>query len=424
MLSLIAVLLVAPVAGIDNGLALTPPMGWRSWMLFKSYPNQHEFGKIFAGMVSRNRSVDGTPTSLLDLGYSDVGLDNGWQNCSGDKFVYHDNDGNPMVRKDRFPNMTNLTATAHSLGLTMGWYGNNCMRPEKEAPRKMYEGDVAATVRYGWDGIKLDGCGAEYDLDLFAKLFNATGKPIMIENCHWGKTVPNETWCPWNYYRTCGDMSVGYGNAVENVLTTKQWAERGLSRPGCWAYPDNMVFGITPGNGLALTLAEGRTHFGMWCITSSPLILSLDVSNATLMDEYWPVISNTFAIAVNQAWSGYSGSPYNQSNETVDITRWQRNIPAWQHFYKPVAVGCVAVMLVNHDNVTHSNALYFEDVPDLNCNQQHGCWVIDVWSRRSMGPMAGKFEADIDGHDSVFLTLGSSSTSCPAPFAGGGVRIV
>ena len=56
------------------------------------------------------------------------------------------------------------------------------MRPEKLAPPEMYEGDVAATIDFGWDGIKLDSCGAEKDLNLFERLLNATGKPIMIEN--------------------------------------------------------------------------------------------------------------------------------------------------------------------------------------------------------------------------------------------------
>ena len=56
------------------------------------------------------------------------------------------------------------------------------MRPEKNATLAMYKGDVAATIDFGWDGIKLDSCGAEKDLDLFEKLFNVTGKPVMIEN--------------------------------------------------------------------------------------------------------------------------------------------------------------------------------------------------------------------------------------------------
>ena len=92
-----------------------------------------------------------------------------------------------------------------------------------------------STLDYGFDSIKLDGCGAQRDLDLYASLFNATGKAILIENCHWGGTVPNATWCPWNYFRTSGDVRANYGSIVGNLQTTIQWAKTGLSAPGCWA---------------------------------------------------------------------------------------------------------------------------------------------------------------------------------------------
>ena len=33
------------------------------------------------GIASRSRTVHGVPTSLKDLGYTDVGLDDFWQEC-------------------------------------------------------------------------------------------------------------------------------------------------------------------------------------------------------------------------------------------------------------------------------------------------------------------------------------------------------
>ena len=42
--------------------------------------------------------------------------------------------------------------------------------------------------------VKLDGCGAQRDLQLFSDLFAEKGASILIENCHWGQTVPNTTW--------------------------------------------------------------------------------------------------------------------------------------------------------------------------------------------------------------------------------------
>ena len=107
-----------------------------------------------------------------------------------------------------------MTSHAHSLGLTAGWYLNNCIckdhcgnaKDHGETDPKCYQGDVAALIEFGFDSVKLDGCGAQRDLDLWANLMNASGRAIMIENCHWGGTTPNATWCPWNFFRTSGDV--------------------------------------------------------------------------------------------------------------------------------------------------------------------------------------------------------------------------
>lgn len=48
--------------------------GWRSWNLFGLHVNQTLMIEVMDAMVLRNRSVDGVPTSLFDLGYIDVGL--------------------------------------------------------------------------------------------------------------------------------------------------------------------------------------------------------------------------------------------------------------------------------------------------------------------------------------------------------------
>ena len=53
--------------------------------------------------------------------------------------------------------------------------------PHRCATDACYAGDAAATVAYGFDSTKLDGCGAEKDLFKFYGLFNASGKQIMIE---------------------------------------------------------------------------------------------------------------------------------------------------------------------------------------------------------------------------------------------------
>ena len=50
---------------------------------------------------------------------------------------------------------------------------------------------------YGFDGVKLDGCGAQRNMTLYAQLMKATGKSYLIENCHWGRCTDGEdSSCP------------------------------------------------------------------------------------------------------------------------------------------------------------------------------------------------------------------------------------
>lgn len=54
-------------------------------------------------------------------------------------------------------------------------------------------------------------------------------------------------------------------------------------------------------------LVEDRSHFGLHCITSSPLILSFNITNETLVEMVWPIISNEEALAINRDWAGSPG---------------------------------------------------------------------------------------------------------------------
>ena len=84
---------------------VNPQMGWRSWNLFGADVNQSRLEGIMDGMASRRRLVDGKPTSLCDLGYCDVGLDDNWQQCGsyGDAgYTYHTADGDPVVVPDLY----------------------------------------------------------------------------------------------------------------------------------------------------------------------------------------------------------------------------------------------------------------------------------------------------------------------------------
>ena len=74
-------------------------------------------------MAARTRTVCGKPTSLLDLGYNNVGLDDNWQKCGtlNGQRGFHAADGTPLIDTEKFPSMSGMTAHGHKLGLRVGW---------------------------------------------------------------------------------------------------------------------------------------------------------------------------------------------------------------------------------------------------------------------------------------------------------------
>jgi hypothetical protein len=85
---------------------------------------------------------------------------------------------------------------------------------------------VEALVEFNFSGVKFDGCGPSNNLTRWAELINATGHAVLIEDCHWGNTVPTgkphgsygvgpaddgfcpglemPSECPYNFYRASG----------------------------------------------------------------------------------------------------------------------------------------------------------------------------------------------------------------------------
>lgn len=388
------------------------------------------------GIANKKRMVKekGVEMSLCDLGYCDVGLDDNWQACGSSDAApgmnYHDKDGHPLVNTKLFPDFKAMTSHAHSLGLTSGWYGNNCIcsdhcNASTGQCEDQIKNDVAALMKYDFDAWKLDGCGGEIDLVTFNKYISQYDKPIMIENCHWGvvppfkpnRTEPPAEGCPWNFYRSSGDVRASYASVLSNLATVAPLHEANLSYPGCWAYPDMLQVGCQHGPGGAsdpgLSMEETRSHFGSWAIVSSPLTLSHDVNNDTVMEKIWDIIANTEVIEVNQAYVGDSGGVYETSDSFVEIADPELettplSTPSYQNLYKPIGNGRVAVLLMNADDHVQSLKADFSKVPTLNCGS-NGCSVRDIWNHNDVGVFTDSFTAKVNSHDAAFLVLAPKS---------------
>lgn len=294
-----------------NGLAPTPPMGWRSWNAFGNRITADMMKEAIDAITAKNWTVDGKVISLADFGYASVGIDEGWEGCGqGVNGTQHDAQGNPVINK-KFPDMDGLVKYGHSKGLKMGWYENGCACGEKVEKMINYQGDIRKLHSFNFDAVKLDGCGRQRNLTLYAQLMKDSGRNYSIENCHWGRctdsddsSCPTTEWCPFNWYRSSGDINAGSMSWYKNLQTTIRFQDYNapLSQPGCWAYPDMLEVGRVQG-----TVEWNRAHFGAWCIVSSPLILGLHLTEEKLKPII-DIITNSEAVAVNQAWAGHPGT--------------------------------------------------------------------------------------------------------------------
>jgi alpha-galactosidase len=224
--------------------------------------------------VALNKRWDqhtGQYVSLCDLGYCDVGLDDNWQACGSKSAApgmhYHDANGNSLIDKSTFPDLKSMVNLAHDLNITAGWYHNNCICRDRcqgeDVCDMQIRQDARAIAEFGFDGVKLDGCGGQmnlsqwqYYLDLYSP-----HKTIIMENCHWGqgpKPTRDAGGCPYHFYRSSSDIYPEYKSVVYNLLSVERYHSQNLSFPGCWAYPDMLMVGVHSHEHSGLNSAETR----------------------------------------------------------------------------------------------------------------------------------------------------------------------
>jgi len=410
----------------NDGLARTPPRGWRSWdTYYATEPSRWVTQKDILDncqILTQNfpDAKTGAPTSLLSLGYVSCGLDDGYQAC-GEGFppyTFHDAMGRPLIKASTFPNLTQMVSELHGMGLRAGFYMNNCICHDSCSTDTCFEGDVGVLVEAGFDEVKLDGCGMERNVSHYYNLINATGTPRLIENCHnggpefpTGVDYSDAGGCPFHFYRTTSDLYGGFGKVLYNLQETLPFISKNLSGPGCWAYPDMLGFQTTPerpGPIIWFSPAQHRTLFGAWCIISSPLILGFNLTNATEFAELWPIISNPEALLINSAWEGSPGNRFAHSHASVHVPGCPGcdpfMVPIWQAFSKPLKGGAVAVLIINSNATDLELTIPLTDIPGLS---GQGTRVIrDVWLREDVGTTADFLQVKgLPQFDCAFFTL-------------------
>jgi alpha-galactosidase len=172
--------------------------------------------------------------------------------------------------------------------------------------------------------------------------------------------------------------------------------------------------GVTRDGVATLNFTEARTHFGAWCIVSAPLVLGMDVTNATTMATFWPIVSNEEAIAVNQEYAGMSGTRFFESAEVTSFSPcgWGPEFKnctyaSQMYWYKALPGGDTAVLLMNNADTPALLSLEWDAVPGLLPPQGSLVRVRDIWNHQNLGIVEGAFlpTAPTPSRDSIFLRL-------------------
>jgi hypothetical protein len=271
----------------------TPTMGWSSWNTFALNINEQ---------LIRQQADAMHNTGLQKAGYRYVNIDDGYWDGRGE-------DGQLRLNTKLFPNgMRALVDYIHSLGLKAGIYSdagdNTCgsggqhawglgvgFAGHEEQDCQLYFRD------WDFDFIKVDYCGGMHmrldEQQQYTKISNA------IRNC--GKKDIVYNMCRWAFpgtwgadvadsWRTTGDIYDAW-KSVKGIL-----AENLYLSAYCHDGHYNDMDMLEVGRSMSQT--EDETHFGMWCIMASPLLIGCNM--ATIHERALNLLKNEELIALNQ----------------------------------------------------------------------------------------------------------------------------
>ena len=372
----------------SKGLALTPPMGWNTW---------NKFACNVSDQLVRGMADAMVKSGMKDAGYEYIVIDDCWQ-------VSRDANANIVADPQRFPNgIKALADYVHSLGLKFGIYSDAGAKTCQGRPGGLgheYQ-DALIYASWGVDYLKYDWCNTLPGQDAKASYANirqaldASGRPIVLSICEWGKASP---WL-WgkqvggNLWRSTGDIQDRWagkkewspGNCCSNGMLdiADENAELySFAGPGHWNDPDMLEVG----NG-GMTTTEYRTHFSLWALMAAPLIAGNDLR--TMTPEIHDILTNKEVIAIDQDPLGRQGRRVWKDG---DLEVWAKQLKD----------GDGAVILLNRGPSEQPITVSW---PQVGYPDHLSAAVRDLWAHKDLGKFSGKFSATVASHGVVVVTV-------------------
>jgi hypothetical protein len=358
-----------PASAEDNGVGLTPAMGWSSWSFVRHDPTE-------AGIEAQALAMK--KSGLETVGYQYVNVDDFWYECPGSQGPDVDSYGRWVIDPSKFPpqgSLNGIQAVAnyvHHLGLKFGLYVTPGISAQAVAENTPIEGtpytadeiaepsvhennyncggmvgiNYAAPgaqafidswadefASWGVDYVKLDGVGSFDipDVEAWSNALQQTGRPIHLELSNSLNINYASTWEEYaNGWRTGGDIECYCGaNGASYPLTDWSNVESRFNQVAEWQpYGEPGAFNdydsIEVGNGTTddgINYTESMTQLSLWSLASAPLILGVDLTHLNKADL--GLLKNRSVIAVDQ--DGIDASRIANTSTTQIFAKTEKN---------------------------------------------------------------------------------------------------
>jgi len=368
----------------------TPIMGWASWNRYRVNISEDLFKAQLQAMLD---------LGLRDLGYIYFNIDDGFQ---------HGRDENGFVRTDeeKFPSgMKSFADYAHERGFKAGIYtdagSNTCAQIWDGLSYNNNVGllghDESDLYRYlvewGYDFIKIDWCGGQAlnlsQQERYTKISNiirgiedSTDNEKIFNICSW--EFPG-AWAAEvaDSWRTGADITPDFESILYQIDKVAKSDTKSLELTGPGHINDLDMLQV--GNGMSYE--EDKSHFSMWALMSTPLVLGNDLTS--ISDETLEIISNKEVIDINQ-------------DAACLPPTLEKTIGGCEIWVKPLALpNEKTVAILNRENKDNNISFKFSDI-GLNGEPQ----IRDLWKHEDID-FKEEFDAVIPAHGIVMLRVKS-----------------
>ena len=368
-------------------LAQVPPMGWNSWNTFYDQYDAILICNMADAMVQ---------SGLAACGYEYLIIDDCWAKRERDA------EGNLVPDPEKFPDgLKPVIDYVHAKGMKFGIYSCCGVRTCAGYPGSFeHEAqDAAFFARLGVDYLKYDNChrpSSQKSEMLYRRMSLAlrnSGRDILLAACQWG-TEDVERWIRSSgahTYRSTVDIQDSWESV--RSITEKRLAHLRDGGCGCYNDMDMLIVGMN-GKGFnpetntegakGCTTEEYQTHFALWAMLNSPLIIGCDIRSMNI--EARRILTNKDLIAINQ-------DPEGRTCYRLDCDC----SPDAFTLVRPLSGGDYAAAIFNFGQKEVQSGFMFWDM-GLSCAAGQSMELYDCLEHKTAGRYSECFSASVPGH--------------------------